>query len=94
MAERDIETLRRARENAVRKRRAMAEQMVPRGAAMAHFAPNFSELQAVIDAIDRAIEDEARLPPDYGADDEEPQNGSEPDRPEGSNVVDVDFETA
>ena len=58
MAEDHIEALRKARENFVRKRRAMAEQMVPLGAAAAHFAPSFADLQAVIEAIDRAIADE------------------------------------
>lgn len=62
MGESNIEVLKRARENFVRKRREMAEQMVPPGAAAAHFAPNFADIQAVIEAIDRAILDEAGLP--------------------------------
>jgi hypothetical protein len=66
MALRDADVLARARENFVRKRREMAEQMIPAGAAGAHFAPSFSELQAAIEAIDRAIEDEKRLPEHYG----------------------------
>jgi hypothetical protein len=43
----------------------MAEQMLPTGAASAHFAPAFANLQAAIEAIDRAIKDEEQLPPDY-----------------------------
>lgn len=61
------EVLRKARENFVRKRRAMAEQMVPAGAAGSHFAPSFVEIQAAIEAIDRAVADEEALPEDYGA---------------------------
>lgn len=60
-----VEVLRKARENFVRKRRAMAEQMVPTGAAGSHFAPNFAEIQAAIEAIDRAIADETALPDGY-----------------------------
>jgi len=94
MAERDAETLRRARENFVRKRRAMAEQMIPAGAATAHFAPSFADVQTAIEAIDRAIADEERLPEDYALPEEEPafSAGSEGER--GSNVVDVDFDPA
>jgi hypothetical protein len=40
----------------------MAEQMIPSGAAAAHFAPSFVALQAAIDAIDQAIKDEESLP--------------------------------
>lgn len=61
------EVLARARENFVRKRRAMAEQMTPAGAAGSHFAPSFIEIQAAIEAIDRAIADEERLPDGYAA---------------------------
>ncbi|WP_375460190.1 hypothetical protein [uncultured Enterovirga sp.] len=61
------EVLRKARENFVRKRRAMAEQMMPAGAAGSHFAPNFVEIQLAIEAIDRAIADEEALPDDYAA---------------------------
>ena len=56
------QTLRRARETFVRKRRAMAEQMIPAGAAAADFAPTFADLQVVIEALDRAILDEEQLP--------------------------------
>ena len=41
----------KARESFVRKRRAMAEQMVPAGAASAHFAPAFASLQAGTDRL-------------------------------------------
>jgi hypothetical protein len=95
VAAENIEVLRQARESFVRKRRAMAEQMVPAGAAAQHFAPAFSDLQNAIEAIDRAIADEEKLPVGYAAE--------EPDRSEmssqagnetqTSNVVDVDFET-
>ena len=94
MAERDVETLRRARENFVRKRRAMAEQMMPAGAAGAHFAPSFADLQTAIEAIDRAIADEENLPADYALPEEEPAFGPEGDGARGSNVVDVDFDPA
>jgi hypothetical protein len=87
MAETEIEVLRRARENFVRKRRAMAEQMAPPGAAAAHFAPSFTDLQAAIEAIDRAIKDEEALPPDYAVD-EEP--AAEVSGPEASNVLEFD----
>ena len=89
MAEDHIETLRKARENFVRKRRAMAAQMVGPGAAAAHFAPSFADLQAVIEAIDRAIADEEKLPAGYAPDEE-----AEPPPASGSNVVDVDFDPA
>lgn len=83
-----VETLRAARESFVRKRRAMAEQMAPAGAAAAHFAPAFIDLQAAIEAIDRAIRDEEALPAGYAAEeaDEVPDTGS------GSNVEFVDFD--
>jgi hypothetical protein len=61
MAEEHVTVLLKARENFVRKRREMAEQMVPDGAAGAHFAPSFVDLQDAIEALDRAIEDELRL---------------------------------
>lgn len=93
MAEDDANTLKRARENFVRKRRAMAEQMVPAGAAGAHFAPSFADLQAAIEAIDRAIADEEALPPGYALpEDESASAGTNGER--GSNVVDVDFDPA
>jgi hypothetical protein len=93
MAENDAEILRRARENFVRKRRIMAEQMIPAGAATAHFAPSFADVQAAIEAIDRAIADEERLPADYALPEEdEPAFSAEGER--GSNVVDVDFDPA
>jgi len=66
MAQRDVETLRKARESFVRKRRLLAEQMVPDGAAAQHFAPAFADIQAAIEAIDRAIQDEENLPEGYG----------------------------
>ena len=91
MAEKDVDALRKARESFVRKRRAMAEQMVPAGAASAHFAPAFADLQAAIEAIDRAIKDEEQLPPDYAK--EEPV-APEANAAQGSNVVDVDFDPA
>ena len=94
MAERDIEVLRKARENFVRKRRTMAEQMVPAGAASAHFAPAFASLQAAIEAIDRAIKDEEQLPPDYAREEPGEVTASNTNAPEGSNVVDVDFDPA
>ncbi len=87
-----IETLKQARESFVRKRRAMAEQMIPAGAAAQHFAPAFADLQASIEAIDRAIADEEKLPEGYAA--------AEPEAPEEasttgeansiSNVVEID----
>ena len=94
MAEQDVEVLRKARESFVRKRRAMAEQMVPAGAASAHFAPAFANLQAAIEAMDRAIEDEEQLPPDYANEEPVPPEASQANAAEGSNVVDVDFDPA
>ena len=94
MAADPIETLKQARESFVRKRRSMAEQMVPTGAAASHFAPNFSDIQAAIEAIDRAIEDEGRLPEGYAA--AEPASGPGPELAtlDGTNVTDVDFDPA
>jgi hypothetical protein len=91
VAEREVEVLKRARENFVRKRREMAEQMIPTGAAAAHFAPSFVALQAAIEAIDRAIKDEVALPADYAssAPEQEEVSGAA-----SSNVVDVDFDSA
>ena len=94
MAEKDAEALRKARESFVRKRRAMAEQMAPAGAASAHFAPAFASLQAAIEAIDRAIKDEEQLPPDYAMEEPVVAPASEANAVEGSNVVDVDFDPA
>ena len=94
MAEKDAEVLRKARESFVRKRRAMAEQMVPAGAASAHFAPAFANLQAAVEAIDRAIKDEEQLPPDYAQEEPGEVTASNTNAPEGSNVVDVDFDPA
>jgi hypothetical protein len=93
MSGKEVEVLKRARENFVRKRREMAEQMVPSGAAAAHFSPSFTELQVAIEAIDRAIQDEEGLPTDYGAAESEPETlkGA---ADESSNVVDVDFDSA
>lgn len=86
MAQRDVEILVRARENFVRKRREMAEQMIPSGAAAAHFAPAFAELQTVIECLDRAIEDEGNLPETYA---ELPLHEPVPGE---SNVEHVNFE--
>ena len=91
MSDEHIQTLRKARENFVRKRRSMAEQMIPPGAAAAHFAPTFADLQAVIEALDRAILDEEQSPEGYAAEESEPGAASSSD---GSNVVDVDFDPA
>ena len=93
MAEREVEVLKRARENFVRKRREMAEQMIPSGAAAQHFAPSFVALQATIEAIDRAIKDEVALPADYASSAPEPE-GETGAPNESSNVVDVDFDSA
>jgi hypothetical protein len=94
VAEQDVEVLRKARESFVRKRRAMAEQMAPAGAASAHFAPAFASLQAAIEAIDRAIEDEEQLPPDYAKEEPVSVTASNTNAAQGSNVVDVDFDPA
>ena len=94
MAEQDVEVLRGARESFVRKRRAMAEQMVPAGAASAHFAPAFASLQAAIEAIDRAIKDEEQLPPDYAQEEPVTAPASLTNGAQGSNVVDVNFDPA
>lgn len=84
--------LRQARENFVRKRRVMAEMMIPAGAATAHFGPSFADLQTAIEAIDRAIADEEALPKGYAA--AEPAQdvvaGIDASTAEGSNVVDFD----
>jgi hypothetical protein len=90
-ATREIEALKRARENFVRKRREMAEQMIPTGAAAPHFAPSFVALQAVIEAIDRAIKDEESLPDGYASGEPEPEP---PTVGTASNVVDVNFDSA
>ncbi len=95
MAAENIEILNQARENFVRKRRAMAEQMIPAGAAAQHFAPAFADLQNAIEAIDRAIADEQNLPEGYAAREPEAvqpasRNGSDA---MPSNVVDVDFDS-
>ena len=82
MGEASIEVLKRARENFVRKRREMAEQMVPHGAAASHFAPNFADIQVAIEAIDRAILDELGLPDEVSVFD---------DAERTSNVERVDF---
>ena len=94
MAEKDAEVLRKARESFVRKRRAMAEQMVPAGAASAHCAPAFVDLQAALEAIDRAIKDEEQLPPDYAQEEPVAAPASVTNGAQGSNVVDVDFDPA
>jgi len=94
VAEQDVEVLRKARENLVRKRRAMAEQMGPAGAASAHFAPAFANLQAAIEAMDRAIKDEEQLSPDYAKEEPLAAPASEMNAAQGSNVVDVDFDPA
>jgi hypothetical protein len=92
VAEREVEVLKRARENFVRKRREMAEQMIPSGAAAAHFAPNFAALQIAIEALDRAIRMKGRYrrtmhPPHLSRRVSGPAT-------ESSNVVDVDFDSA
>ena len=93
MAVTHIETLRQARESFVRKRRAMAEQMIPSGAAAQHFAPAFADLQAAIEAIDRAISDEEKLPDGYAAEAEVANTAdTEGGTSTPSNVVDVDFD--
>ena len=94
MAKQDVEVLRKARESFVRKRRAMAEQMVPAGAASAHFAPAFASLQTAIEAIDRAIKDEEQLPPDYAQEEPPAAPASVTNGAQGSNVVDVNFDPA
>ena len=93
MAEQEVEVLRKARESFVRKRRAMAEQMVPAGAASAYFAPAFASLQAAIEALDRAVKEE-QLPPDYAQAEPVAVAASNTNALEGSNVVDVDFDPA
>ena len=93
MAEREVEALKHARENFVRKRREMAEQMIPTGAAAPHFAPSFVALQAAIEAIDRAINDEEGLPADYASTPSQPEEMLSV-ATESSNVVDVDFDSA
>ena len=89
-----MEALKKARENFVRKRRAMAEQMIPSGAAAAHFGPAFSDIQLAIEALDRAIKDEENLPADYALEvpEEPPAHRTSALPPDGSNVVDVDFD--
>ena len=93
-----IETLKQARESFVRKRRIMAEQMIPSGAAAQHFAPSFRDLQDAIEAIDRALADEERLPEGYAA--AEPDVAEKTGNQDGaststaSNVVDMDYDPA
>ena len=89
-----IETLKQARENFVRKRRTMAEQMIPSGAATQHFAPAFADLQASVEAIDRAIADEEKLPEGYAAAEPQASEGKDSDANSASNVVDIDFDPA
>jgi hypothetical protein len=86
MAKRQVDILKQARDNFVRKRREMAEQMIPDGAAAAHFAPAFAELQAAIDAIDRAMTDEAAQPDEFDHDHRSFEKSI------GSNVERVDFD--
>jgi hypothetical protein len=93
MSQREAEILKQARESFVRKRRAMVEQMVPAGAAGAHFAPAFADLQAAIEALDRAIADEEKLPPGYAAEEETSGPGMS-DAADNSNVLDVNFDPA
>ena len=92
MSDRYIESLKQARESFVRKRRAMAEQMAPDGAAAGHFAPTFADLQNAIEAIDRAIEDEMNLPAGYAGHAATPGESSA--MRDGSNVAHVDFENS
>ena len=91
-----METLKQARENFVRKRRTMAEQMIPSGAATQHFAPAFADLQASIEAIDRAIADEEKLPEGYAAAEPEAleEKSTNGEANSTSNVVDIDFDPA
>ena len=86
------EMLKQAPESFVRKRRMMAEQMIPAGAAAQHFAPAFTDLQKAIEAIDRAIADEEKLPEDYAL--SEPDGDGPTTGDATSNVVDVDFDPA
>ena len=90
------ETLKQARESFVRKRRIMAEQMIPSGAAAQHFAPAFRDLQDAIEAIDRALADEERLPEGYAAAEPDVSEGTaKQDGPDkASNVVYMDFDPA
>ena len=95
MAEDHIRVLIQARANFVRKRREMAEQMVPEGAAVTHFAASFEDLQDAIEAIDRAIEDEARLRGSEATAASESSahaNSANAARGANENVVAVDFE--
>src|SRR5687767_725393 len=55
-----------------RKRRSMAEQMIPTGAAADRLAATSAELQVVIEAVDRAISDEEQLPEGYVAAESDP----------------------
>ena len=91
MSDQHLQTLRQARENLVGKRRYMSEEMTPPGAAAAHFAPSFTDLQAVIEALDRAMADEQQLPEGYAPEERE----AIPAASSGdSNVVDIDFDPA
>ncbi len=93
MAEEHVRVLLQARANFVRKRREMAEQMVPEGAAASHFAPSFADLQDVIEAIDRAIEDEARPPSSGTSSDRGTPTGSGNNAGSANeNVVALDFD--
>ncbi len=89
-----LDALRAARESFVRKRRAMAEQMIPSGAAAQHFAPAFVDLQAAIEALDRAIADEETLPEGYAMAEPEPNGMVDRKSDPSTNVVDVDFDPA
>ena len=90
-----IETLKQARESFVRKRRIMAEQMIPSGAAAQHFGPSFRDLQDAIEAIDRALADEERLPEGYAAAEPVAEGtGNQDGASTASNVVDMDFDPA
>ena len=74
----------------------MAEQMIPSGAAAQHFAPAFRDLQDAIEAIDRALADEERLPEGYAAaePDVAERTGNQDGPGTASNVVDMDFDPA
>ena len=92
-----VHTLKQARESFVRKRRMMAEQMIPSGAAAQHFAPAFTDLQAAIEAIDRAIADEEQLPAGYAVKEADISGAPRSDNDAGAApdvVVDVDFDPA
>ena len=88
MAEEHLAALKQARENFVRKRRAMAEQMIPAG-RQRRISPCVSDVQVAIEALDRAIKDEESLPEDYALEvpEEPPEQQTSALPPDGSNVI-------